>query len=323
MKSSLKKIFLLCSTTLFLTTQSDARVQSVTSNYVNSDYAKTRYPIVFNHGMLGFTRLGFKNFGFDYFYQVLPDLARQGATVYATQVSQLESTETRGEQLLAQVDEVITLTGAPKVNLIGHSHGGPTIRYIEIVAPEKVASLTAVGAPFKGSKIFDDINKNLLSFTAMKIITQYIVAPLEMTLEGNLSLPQSLENTSNSLSEAGTAVFNQKYPSAAIPDDCGEGLYKTQNGIHHYSWTGVAQMTNILDVVDSAVTQLAPLSYKSRDNDGLVMRCSAHYGKVIRDDYRLNHLDQINLMFGLRGYLSQDPVALYRQHANRLKLDGL
>ena len=73
----------------------------------------------------------------DYFYQVLPDLARNGATVYATQVSPLESTEVRGEQLLQQVDEVLALSGKTKVNLIGHSHGGPTIRYIEAIAPEK------------------------------------------------------------------------------------------------------------------------------------------------------------------------------------------
>ena len=318
-----KKTVLLFSVAMCLSTQGNTEIQHVTSHNVSSDYAKTRYPIVFNHGMLGFTRLGFKNFGFDYFYQILPDLARQGATVYATQVSQLESTETRGEQLLAQVDEILAITGASKVNLIGHSHGGPTIRYIEIVAPQKVASLTAIGAPFKGSKIFDDVNKNILSFAAMKIIAQYLIAPLEMTLEGNLSLPQSFENTSASLSEKGTAKFNQKYPSKAIPQDCGEGQYVTQNGIYHYSWTGVAQATNLLDIVDSTITVLAPLSYKSLDNDGLVMRCSAHYGKVIRDNYRHNHLDQINLMFGLRGSFTQDPVSLYRQHSNRLKLAGL
>ena len=51
------------------------------------------------------------------------------------QVSATQSSELRGEQLLRQVQQVIAITGAEKVNLIGHSHGGPTIRYVASVAP--------------------------------------------------------------------------------------------------------------------------------------------------------------------------------------------
>ena len=45
------------------------------------------------------------------------------------------------------------------MNLVGHSHGGPTIRYVAGVLPERVASLTAVGAPNKGSPVADLILK--------------------------------------------------------------------------------------------------------------------------------------------------------------------
>lgn len=45
-------------------------------------------------------------------------------------MSAVESTEVRGEQLLQQLDEILALTGKDKVNLIGHSHDGPTIQYI-------------------------------------------------------------------------------------------------------------------------------------------------------------------------------------------------
>jgi triacylglycerol lipase len=78
-----------------------------------------------------------------------------------------------------------------------------------------------------------------------------------------------------------------------------------------------------LDVLDSVISQLAPLSYGNFDNDGLVNRCNAHLGQVIRDNYHHNHLDEVNMIFGLRDIFSPDPVALYRQHANRLKLQGL
>ncbi|WP_086207221.1 esterase/lipase family protein [Acinetobacter sp. ANC 4648] len=298
-------------------------LQTVKSQFVSSNYAKTKYPIVFNHGMFGFTRLGPASFGIDYFYQVLPDLARNGATVFATQVSPLASTELRGEQLLQQVDEVLAITGAPKVNLIGHSHGGPTIRYIEIVAPEKVASLTAVAGTIKGSKVADDILNNNTAKTLLTVVGQYMIAPVTNLLEGNPSLPNNLERSLKSISEKGSAEFNAQYPSAAIPKDCGQGQKITRNGVYHYSWTGTSQITNIFDIVDSAISQLAPLSYKNKDNDGLVSRCNTHLGQVIRDNYDQSHLDQVNQILGLHALFSPDPVAQYRQQANRLKLEGL
>ena len=125
----------------------------------SSSYAKTKYPVVFSHGMWGFITVGTDNFGLDYFYQILPDLARNGANVWATRVSPFNSSEIRGEQLLQQVQEITAITGASKVNLIGHSHGGPTIRYVAGVAPQLVASLTGVGSPNAGSPVADLILK--------------------------------------------------------------------------------------------------------------------------------------------------------------------
>lgn len=73
--------------------------------------------------MAGFNRVGTDTLGLDYWYQILPDLARNGGNVWATRVSPFNSTEVRGEQLAQQVEEIIAITGKPKVNLIGHSHG--------------------------------------------------------------------------------------------------------------------------------------------------------------------------------------------------------
>ncbi|MCK8639862.1 hypothetical protein M1L59_03965 [Acinetobacter schindleri] len=64
-------------------------------------------------------------------------------------------------------------------------------------------------------------------------------------------------------------------------------------------------------------------TYKEGANEGIVSVCSAKFGKTIRDDYPWNHLDEINLMFGIKGTFAPDPVSVYRQHANRLKLQGL
>lgn len=290
---------------------------------VKSDYAKTKYPIVMTHGMFGFTRLGTSAFGMDYFYQVLPDLARNGATVFATQVSPLESTEVRGEQLLAQVEEIRALTGKNKVNLLGHSHGGPTVRYIAAIRPDIVASVTGVAGTFRGSKVADDILANQGAPTLADFFGGKLLAPIITWAEGNSSLPINTTASLIAISEKGSAQFNQKFPTAALAANCNTSGANLEKGIRYYSWTGKAQITNILDVLDSVISQLAPLSYGNFDNDGLVNRCNAHLGQVIRDNYHHNHLDEVNMVFGLRDIFSPDPVALYRQHANRLKLQGL
>ena len=84
---------------------------------------------------------------------------------------------------------------------------------------------------------------------------------------------------------------------------------------------GVGQLTNILDP-DSIMGVTGKL-IRDDQSDGLVPRCSAKVGRTIRDDYNWNHLDEVNQLFGIRGLFSQDPVQVYREHANRLKQQGL
>lgn len=95
----------------------------------SSGYTKTKYPIVLTHGMLGFDSI----LGVDYWYGIPSALRRDGAQVYITEVSQLDTSEARGEQLLRQVEEIAAISGKGKVNLVGHSHGGPTIRYVAAI----------------------------------------------------------------------------------------------------------------------------------------------------------------------------------------------
>lgn len=92
-------------------------------------------------------------------------------------------------------------------------------------------------------------------------------------------------------------------------------------GVRYFSWSGTRPLTNAFDVSD-AMLGLTWLVY-GEANDGLVGRCSSHLGTVIRDDYAQNHLDEVNLLFGMVHWFSVDPKTLYRQHANRLKNLGL
>lgn len=142
-----------------ISTSHASNAEQVKSNFVISSYAKTKYPLVFAHGMGGWIRAGTDELGVDYWYQILPDLARNGANAWATRVSPFNSSEVRGEQLLQQVDEILAITGANKVNLLGHSHGGHSIAYVSNIAPAKVASATAISSPLKGSPVADFILK--------------------------------------------------------------------------------------------------------------------------------------------------------------------
>ncbi len=90
-----------------------------------------------------------------------------------------------------------------------------------------------------------------------------------------------------------------------------------------YSWSGTSVQTNGWDVGDLILASSAK-SFGTEANDGLVSRCSSHFGKVIRDNYPQNHLDEINQVLGAIGSGSgADPIPLYRAQANRLKKDGL
>lgn len=112
-----------------------------------SQRCATRYPLVLVPGMLGFIRLVL----YPYWYGIVSALRRGGAVVVAVKVSPLHSSEVRGEQLLAVIDDILRQTGAQKVNLIGHSQGSLTARYAAAQRPDLVASVTSVAGPNHGS----------------------------------------------------------------------------------------------------------------------------------------------------------------------------
>jgi triacylglycerol lipase len=276
-------------------------------------YTQTKYPIVLVHGLFGFDNIG----PVDYFYGIASALRSGGADVYVTQVSAANSTEVRGEQLLVQVKQILAATGAAKVNLIGHSHGGPTARYVASVRPDLVASVSSVGGVNKGSKVADVLIGAVpnVSYTIANAVSGFI-----SFLSGSPNLPQNSYAAAQSLSTAGTLAFNSRHPEGVPTTACGEGAYQV-NGVYYFSWSGAQPYTNVLDPSDP-VLALTALAFNEK-NDGLVASCSSHLGRVIRDDYALNHLDEVNQMVGITNLFETSPVTLFRQQANRLQGLGL
>ena len=172
--------------------------------------------------------------------------------------------------------------------------------------------LSASNLPVIGSPATDLITSLVNGFGAF------------LGLSAGESLNQDSYAALLSLSSAGTASFNAKFPAGIPATACGEGAY-TAKGVRNYSWGGTGVLTNPLDITDAmfGLTSLAFVGKSDSQNDGLVGRCGSHFGKVIRDNYFMNHIDEVNLMFGLTSVLETSPKAVYRQHANRLKMAGL
>ncbi|MBA35341.1 MAG: lipase [Oleispira sp.] len=285
-----------------------------------STYTQTKYPIVLTHGLFGFDSL----LGIDYWHKIPETLRDDGAEVYLTTVSNSNSSEVRGEQLIPQIERILAITGAEKVNLIGHSHGSPTIRYVASVRPDLVASVTSIGGVNKGSEVADVINgisEESAAFTSVIETLGNTLATVIDFISGG-GYDQDILASMSALTTEQSLAFNVDHPAGVPTTACGEGDYEV-NGIRYYSWSGAKPTTNFLDPTD-LLTGITSLFFSSGvDNDGLVSSCSSRLGMVIRDDFNMNHLDEVNMLLGLHDIWSTDPLTVFRSHANRLKKAGL
>jgi triacylglycerol lipase len=276
-----------------------------------SQRCATRYPLVLVPGMLGFIRLVL----YPYWYGIVEALRRGGAVVIPVKVSPLHSSEVRGEQLLARIEEVLKQTGAQKVNLIGHSQGSLTARYAAAKRPDLVASVTSV-AGAKG---------RLLS--ALLRLINVLMCLLDTGYRGP-RLPADLDASHASLTTAGVALFNERYPQG-LPSTWGGHGPEEVNGVRYYSWSGTLQPgktdrgRNLFDGTNRSCRLFARTFVREAGQcDGMVGRYSSHLGTVIRDDYPLDHFDIVNQSLGLVGR-GAEPIRLFVEHAERLKAAGV
>ncbi|MCL6704077.1 triacylglycerol lipase [Pseudomonas sp. T1.Ur] len=295
-----------------------------------SQRCATRYPLVLVPGMLGFIRLVL----YPYWYGIVEALRRGGAVVIPVKVSPLHSSEVRGEQLLARIEEVLKQTGAQKVNLIGHSQGSLTARYAAAKRPDLVASVTSVAGTNHGSELADylqahypaDSAKGRLLSALLRLIN-VLMCWLDTGYRGP-RLPADLDASHASLTTAGVALFNERYPQG-LPSTWGGHGPEEVNGVRYYSWSGTLQPgktdrgRNLFDGTNRSCRLFARTFVREAGQcDGMVGRYSSHLGTVIRDDYPLDHFDIVNQSLGLVGR-GAEPIRLFVEHAERLKAAGV
>jgi len=293
-------------------------VAAVDQQNYNNRY-NTAYPVVLVHGVSGFDQI----LGLVEYFQGIPAELRSGnAVVYTPNVTAWEDADVRGEQLLAYIKNVVLPeTGASKVNLIGHSLGGPTSRYVAGVRPDLVASVTTVNATNYGSGFADWGVDNLVGTTGgdAAIALLGFTGDIIDALAGNVEYDQDALETVLFMSSERSNAFNDRFPAGQPTSYCGEGP-GYDNGIHFFSWGSHGIVTNVLDVSDALFVLTGALGYwNGEPNDGLVGVCSMHWGDMIRDDYAMNHLDATNMLFGLHNIFETNPKAVFDNHASRLR----
>lgn len=111
---------------------------------------QTRYPIVLVHGLFMKDTFFMKSWG-----KIDRMLRIQGYTVYKSKIDSFGTVETNAVQLKEEIDNILSETGAEKVNIIAHSKGGLDAKYMirELEMAPVVASLTTLCTPHRGTPI--------------------------------------------------------------------------------------------------------------------------------------------------------------------------
>jgi pimeloyl-ACP methyl ester carboxylesterase len=118
---------------------------------------KTRYPIVFLHGLAG--KIQYRPLApcLKYWARVEQELGKSGAgfDIYFTEASFLGDSIQRAPTLFKSIKEILRKTGAKKVHIIGHSQGGLDARVLQtgLGQADQIASITTLSSPHLGLKI--------------------------------------------------------------------------------------------------------------------------------------------------------------------------
>ncbi len=117
-----------------------------------NEICKTKYPVLMVHGIF------FRDWQyFNYWGRVPAALIRNGADIYYGNQQSAGAIVRSAEELKQRILEVISETGAEKVNIIAHSKGGLDSRYaISRLGMDKyVATLTTINTPHGGCNMVD------------------------------------------------------------------------------------------------------------------------------------------------------------------------
>ncbi|MFP2959248.1 esterase/lipase family protein [Myxococcus sp. 1LA] len=215
--------------------------------------AKTRYPVVFAHGMGGFDDLlGFDYWGNDFGTFVGKACASSfdtdcnvdlapGQRAFVAQVAAFQSSEVRGLDLADDIEGFMATAGVAKVSIIGHSQGGIDARKAARVLRERrgvtsVAVVASVSSPHRGSPVAKYILDGKPGVTSViAALARYygdsVYAP------GNDAFAAAKQLVYNDYAASdgvvtGMKVFNEKYPVNSLYAGRYMSLITAQHGVN-------------------------------------------------------------------------------------------
>jgi triacylglycerol esterase/lipase EstA (alpha/beta hydrolase family) len=246
----------------------------------------TPYPIILAHGFSGFHNIG----PLDYFFGVADPLRKDGHDVWIAQVDPYNDSYVRGAQLRAFVEDVLAKTGAPKVNLIGHSQGGLDCRYVASQMGARIGAVVTISGVHRGTPVAD-VAEGALAGPLEDAVAQLLQLFGATILDPNGHPNSNAKAAIHQLSSAGAAEFNGK-----ILDDPRVDYYSVggrangSNGDYNCAtpftapfvgrWDSAVQQTNpLLQITASIITNsVKPIP---PTNDGLVSVASTKWGTFL------------------------------------------
>jgi triacylglycerol lipase len=244
----------------------------------------TRYPLVFCHGMLGYSVLRLRPVNLENYFNGLREiLTDRGFPVLMPELGRTHSIEQRAEQLRQAIGR---WTREP-VNIVAHSMGGLDARFLitKLGMADRVPSLTTIGTPHHGSYFADWFVDGF---------------------DAKLPFLRSLERVGvevdgfHDCTRAACRVFNQTVPDSPK--------------VRYFSYSAFQVARKIPPVLRRSHSLIARAEGA---NDGLVSELSARWGEHVAT-LRADHISLV----GERGPEHFDHLALFTRIVDDLVRQG-
>ena len=288
------------------TQHSEALQLAYTVDSIDDATHDARNPVVLVHGMAGFRPI---TSILDYFYRVRRTMTARGHQVFAAQTDPFQAISYRARQLAVQVDEVLRITGAPRVHLVAHSQGGLDARYMisSLGYGDRVATLTSIATPHHGVGLVDMALET--GPTIVGHIAKIVNALSDALLGGKADFMAQLHDITRQYIETTFNVENLDDPR-----------------VEYFSYAGSTQDNALVDThqVDVVNGFLLPtfryIKLTEGDNDGLVAVKSAQWGSYM-GAFAADHWDEIGQPMK-SFYLPFDHLTFYCRLAGFLDKGG-
>ncbi len=156
--------------TVFLEVEVEAEREERNEKRYEKRLCKTKYPILFVHGVF------FRDSKyFNYWGRIPKELQLNGAEVFYGKHESASSIEDCANQLAERIKKLAQETGCEKFNIIAHSKGGLDCRYAidRLGISPYVASLTTINTPHRGCQFADYLLTEIPENIKNKVASAY------------------------------------------------------------------------------------------------------------------------------------------------------